>query len=141
MTGFSGTFTSATGARFQLTPTDPSSAAIAAATDSVTPVSSITPSAAPPGYELPVCHSRRVTSPPSSSIANSRSARSARSEAQSEASSARDGTLVAKSITPPPPSATKLLIQSGATAPTKLGSTHARANLVSSFVIRGRRRQ
>ena len=49
ITGFAGTFTSATGARFQFTPTAASSAAIDAATFSVRPGSSTAPSAAPPG--------------------------------------------------------------------------------------------
>ena len=87
ITGFAGTFTSATGARFQLTPTAASSAAIDAATASVVDGSSSTPSTAPPGYELPVRHSSRVTSPPSSSIPSSTSSRSARSDAHSAASS------------------------------------------------------
>ena len=79
MTGFRGfVLTSATGAKSRFTPTSASSAPIEAAMRSVSSRSSTTPSAAFPGYELPVAASNRVTSPPSSSIAMTRSSRSER---------------------------------------------------------------
>ena len=76
ITGFCGfVLTSATGAKSRLTPAAASSAPSEAATRSLKPTSSTTPSAAFPGYELPVAASSRVTSPPSSSIATITSSR------------------------------------------------------------------
>ena len=90
MTGFCGfVLTSATGAKSRLTPASASSAPSDAATLSLSSTSSTTPSAAFPGYELPVAASSRVTSPPSSSIATTRSSRSERSSAVSARSCSR----------------------------------------------------
>ncbi len=128
ITGFSGfVFTSATGARFRFTPTSARSAPIDAATRSVRPTSSTAPSAALPGYELPVATSSRVTSPPSSSIPTS-SSPSARSDDVSERSCAALSTFQPKSTTPPRPSASLRRIQSGATGPSKPGRMHASAS-------------
>ena len=86
--------TSATGAKSRLTPTAARSAPIAAATCSVSATSSTAPSAALPGYELPRSVSSRVTSPPSSSIADQQvAAELARSDAVSAASCSRSRTL------------------------------------------------
>ena len=104
MTGFCAfVFTSATGARSRFTPTARRSAAIAAATCSVSSTSSTAPRAAFPGYELPVRASSRVTSPPSSSIPTRTSSRSERNAAVSSRSWSGLSTFHPKRTTPPRP--------------------------------------
>ncbi len=108
ITGFCGfVFTSATGAKSRFTPAAASSAPSEAATRSVRSTSSTTPSAPLPGYELPVAASRRVTSPPSSSIAIRMSGRSERRSSVSARSCSWLSTFQAYRTTPPSPSASR----------------------------------
>ena len=134
MTGFAGTFTSATGARFQLTPTPASSEAIEAATASVVDGSSSTPRTAPPGYELPVRHSSRVTSPPSSSIPSSTSSRSARSDAQSARAPRATARCTRRGRSRRRPRPRNAAPSQAPRAPGKLGKMHAAASRSSSLI-------
>ncbi len=72
--------------------------------------------------------SSRVTSPPSSSIPISASARSARIAALSAASCARSVTFHEKRTTPPRPAASSRRTQSGGVGPGKPGKMQADAS-------------
>ena len=89
----SAVFTSTVGAMSRVTPREASSTPIARCTARVRDTSSTTPSAALPGYALPVAWPRRVTSPPSSSMATMTSARTSRSAPTSEATWGRSTML------------------------------------------------
>ena len=144
ITGFSGfEFTSATGARFRLTPACRSSAPIAWPIDRVSATSSRYPSASGPGYGEPPRTCRRVTSPPSSSSDTSVSSRSPRSRPDSRATCSASRTLVANRTNPPTPASTQRSAQSGASRPWKGGEQAGggAGREVSSGVIRARRRR
>ncbi len=130
MTGLSGSEpTSTTGARTRSIPAARLWRPMACATRRVVPRSSNLPSAACPGQEEPVAASRRVTSPPSSSLATTTPGRSACRAAVSCATSCV--TLWAKRQTPPMPRSTRRASQSGGALPTKLGisvASTSRAN-------------
>src|SRR3954471_11122246 len=114
----SAVFTSADGAKSRLTPAPRSSAPSERCTRQVVPGSSRAPSAALPGYGLPVSCASRVTSPPSSSMETSVSA-AARSSAVSAVSWPVPGTLplMAKRVTPLTPRSSPSKTQRGAAAP------------------------
>jgi hypothetical protein len=138
-TGLSGAAsTSRQGARSRLMPSAARSAPIAACTRSVSVTSSTAPSAALPGYGLPVPYQTRVTSPPSSSVATSRSGATARSVAARSASASGPAAMFgAKSVTPASPRCRASRSHRGATVPGNGGmrmASTSRSSAVSPAV-------
>jgi hypothetical protein len=113
---------SAHGARLTVTPRAASRSPSAAATAVVNSGSSAAPRASGPGTNDPVATSRRVTSPPSSSIPMTTPSRSKRSWAVSWATYSSSTTLRPNRITPPRPSAIRRRSLSGGDVPAKPGS-------------------
>ncbi len=140
ITGLSGfTLMSATGARFSVMPAARSSSARARAICSVSATSSIVPSASGPGSELPRLASRRVTSPPSSSIATTVAAETL-SDPVSACSCSGPETLRANRTTPPRPSSSSRESQSGAVVPANPARMHPFARRSSEPLIPWSRR-
>ncbi len=132
MTGLSGSeLTSPDGAQLRFTPHKARRRPSSRATSRVRAVSSTVPRARLPGKEEPVRTSRRVTSPPSSSMATRTSSRSARSWAVSAASCSGEAMLRPKRPTEERPSPSRRSSQSGALVPVKPGWRTVRASRVS----------
>ena len=123
ITGLSGfVLTSATGAKSRLTPTCASSDPSRRRPTRVRSMSSTTPSARCPGYELPAAASSRVTSPPSSSVAIRNAGRSLVAAAPSRRSAGRASRMfLPNSTTPPSPRSTQRSRLSGASCPSNPG--------------------
>lgn len=131
MTGLSGlALTSAEGAQSKLTPQAARRRPSSRLTARVRPGSSTAPRAWLPGKEEPVRTSRRVTSPLSSSMATSRSSRSARNWAVSAVTWSSETTLRPNRATEASPSPRRRRTQSGAVVPSNPGCSTARASRV-----------
>jgi hypothetical protein len=121
--------TSRHGARSRLIPSAARCVPIAACTASVSPASSTAPSAALPGYGLPDSYQTRVTSPPSSSMATSRSsAADRRDEVSACTLCSPPAMLDAKNVTPASPFSRADSSQPGAAAPGNGGMRTASAS-------------
>lgn len=128
--------TSADGAQSRVTPHAASRLPSSSATARVRSRSSTAPRAWLPGKEEPCRTSRRVTSPPSSSMATRTSSRSARSRSVSAASCSGEATLRPKRPTEASPSSMRRSSQSGAVVPRKPGWRTARASRVRVSALR-----